>query len=350
MMRDLFTNPLPSWLSDNGKDDNIVLSSRVRLARDLEKIPFPNIAQKEQLFEVKKKVIEAGKNLNYATYEIVELDELKALERNVLVEKHLISTNHIKNPENRAVLVRNDDAVSIMVNEEDHLRIQAMAQGLDLKTAYVVASEVDDLLEKSLDISFNEHIGYLTACPTNLGTGLRASVMVHLPGLVSTKQINQIINAAPQLGLAVRGLYGEGTEAKGNIFQISNQLTLGFKEEEIIDNLTSATKEIINHEQVARARLHKSSKENLNDEIWRAFGILRYAQVLTADEALALASKVQVGIDLGIIDIAPKNFFNELMVISRPNYLYKIIGEECFKINDINLYRAQVIREKLKKC
>ena len=266
------------------------------------------------------------------------------------MEKHLISTNHIKNPENRAVLVRNDDAVSIMVNEEDHLRIQAMAQGLDLKTAYVVASEVDDLLEKSLDISFNEHIGYLTACPTNLGTGLRASVMVHLPWLVSTKQINQIINAAPQLGLAVRGLYGEGTEAKGNIFQISNQLTLGFKEEEIIDNLTSATKEIINHEQVARARLHKSSKENLNDEIWRAFGILRYAQVLTADEALALASKVQVGIDLGIIDIAPKNFFNELMVISRPNYLYKIIGEECFKINDINLYRAQVIREKLKKC
>ena len=170
-MRDLFTNPLPSWLSDNGKDDNIVLSSRVRLARNLEKIPSPNIAQKEQLFEVKKKVIEAGKNLNYATYEIVELDELKALERNVLVEKHLISTNHIKNPENRAVLVRNDDAVSIMVNEEDHLRIQAMAQGLDLKTAYVVASEVDDLLEKSLDISFNEHIGYLTACPTNLGTG-----------------------------------------------------------------------------------------------------------------------------------------------------------------------------------
>lgn len=348
-MRDLFTNPLPAWLSGSGENDNIVLSSRVRLARNIAQIPFPGTANNQQLNEVKIRVIEAGKSLGNGVYDVIELDNIEALERNVLVEKHLVSTNHIKNPENRAILIRNDDAVSIMINEEDHLRIQGMTQGLNLKEALNLANEADDLLEENIDIAFNEHIGYLTACPTNLGTGLRASVMVHLPGLVATKQINQIINAAPQLGLAVRGLYGEGTEAKGNIFQISNQLTLGFREDEIIENLTSATKEIINHEKIAREILKKKSKENLNDEIWRAFGILSYAQVITADEALSLASKVQVGIDMGIIDIAPKNFFNELMVITRPNYLYKIVGQENFKINDINLYRAKIIREKLKR-
>ena len=349
-MRDLFTDPLPTWLRVKGEDDNIVLSGRVRLARNIDKIPFPNIATSEQLNEVKEKVISAGQALGSEFYEVVELDNLIALERNVLVEKHLISTNHIKNPEKRAVLIRNDDAVSIMINEEDHLRIQGMTPGLNLKEALKLANDVDDLLEQNMDVAFNEHMGYLTSCPTNLGTGLRASVMVHLPGLVATKQINQIINAAPQLGLAVRGLYGEGTEAKGNIFQISNQLTLGFREDEIIENLTSATKEIINHEKMARKILRKKSKENLNDEIWRAFGILKYAQVMTADEALSLASKVQVGIDMGIIDIAPENFFNELIVISRPNYLYKTIGQDDFKINDINLYRAQIIRDKLKEC
>jgi protein arginine kinase len=234
-----------------------------------------------------------------------------------------------------------------MINEEDHLRIQCIYPGLNLDEALSLAHQIDDTLEDRLDIAFNEQMGYLTACPTNLGTGLRASVMMHLPGLVFSRQMNRIINAATQLGLAVRGFYGEGTETAGNIFQISNQLTLGFSEQEIVDNLSSAVKQIINHERSARQALYKHSPDALTDKVWRAYGLLRYARSISGQEALALLSEVRLGVDLNIIDEIEPESFNQLVVTTRPNYLQKLLGHDDLSQTELNRFRAQLIRETL---
>ena len=233
-----------------------------------------------------------------------------------------------------------------MINEEDHLRIQCMVSGLDLAAPFSMASQIDDIVESKLDLAFDEKMGYLTSCPTNLGTGLRASVMLHLPGLVFTRNISNIINVSPQLGLAVRGLYGEGTEVIGNIFQISNQLTLGFSEDELIANLTSAVREIIAHERRARKALQLYTKERLEDEVWRAFGTLRYARMLSDSEVLGLLSKVRLGMDLQLLDeVLPKGQFMELLIASRTNYLKNLAGTENMSQNEIDKKRADMIRE-----
>lgn len=346
----LFTQPLTSWMNGYGQDGDIVLSSRVRLARNFCDIPFPNRANLSQLAEARNKVAEILPALAEATgksYQMIAIDQLSTLERNVLIEKHLISRNLIAHPEKRHLVVSDDNKVSVMVNEEDHLRIQCMASGLDLGSAFSLADTIDDAVENRLDIAFNEKVGYLTSCPTNLGTGLRASVMVHLPGLVFTRQINKIVNASTQLGLAVRGLYGEGTEVVGNIFQISNQLTLGFSEREIVDNLTSAVLEIITHERAARKALFAQSPDVLSDKIWRSYGILKYARSISDHEALVLLSEVRMGVDLGIITEAPAAVFNELLVSSRANYLQNLQDNGNLSQGEINKNRAEMIRNTL---
>lgn len=346
----LFTSPLTSWMNGSGADSDIVLSSRVRLARNFCDIPFPNRANLSQLAEVKAKVAEVLPDLEDTTdkaFQNLQIDQMTALERNVLVEKHLISHNHIAHPEDRALMISDDSKVSIMVNEEDHLRIQCMVSGLDLAATMEMASKIDDCIEEKLDIAFNEKVGYLTSCPTNLGTGLRASVMVHLPGLVFTRQINKIVNASTQLGLAVRGLYGEGTEVVGNIFQISNQLTLGFSEQEISDNLTSAVLEIISHERAARKALYAQSPDQLSDKVWRSYGILKYARAISGNEALELLSEVRMGIDLGIITEVPALAFNALLVSSRANYLQNLQESGNLSQHEINKNRAEMIRNTL---
>lgn len=346
----LLDQPLTPWMNNQGKDGDVVLSSRIRLARNVSELPFPNRAEAVQLAEVESKMENLTDDLIAGTgagYSFIELDKLTPLERNVLVEKHIISPNHAAQPEKRALLVSDDATVSVMVNEEDHLRIQCMFPGLNLEDALVLAHKIDDTLESRLDIAFSEQLGYLTACPTNLGTGLRASVMVHLPGLVFTRQISRIVNAATQLGLAVRGFYGEGTDTAGNIFQISNQITLGFSEQEIIDNLTSAVKQILNHERSARQALYKHSPAALTDKVWRAYGLLRYARSMSGQEALSLLSEIRLGIDLDIIDEIRPELFNELVVTTRPNYLQKLIGNDDLSQAELNRFRAQLIRETL---
>lgn len=348
----LLEQPLTPWLNGSGLDGDIALSSRIRLARNLEKIPFPNRADAGQLAGIVTQVKTAAVDLGMTgqeKYLFVELDQLSPLQRYILVEKHIVSPNHVQEPQNRALLLREDTAVSVMINEEDHLRIQCLMPGLNLGDALTLANQIDDGLEAKLDIAFNEQMGYLTACPTNLGTGLRASVMLHLPALALTRQTSRIFNATTQLGLAVRGLYGEGTEAVGNIYQISNQLTLGYTEQGIIDSLDSVVKQVVDHERRARSILKEQSGGILADRVWRAFGTLRYARSISGQEAMAMLSEVRLGIDLGIIDEAPADIFNELLVTTRPNFLQKTVGRTDLKVAERDQFRAKIIRDTINR-
>jgi protein arginine kinase len=351
-IENLLNQPFVYWMSSGAQDGDVVLASRIRLARNLEGIPFPQRANEEQLSQVVAQLKNSLCDLStegQLDYMFIDLEKLPLLERLVLVEKHIISPNHAREAGNRALIVKNDTTVSIMVNEEDHLRIQCLMPGLNLIEAFSSANEVDDIIEAKHNVAFNEQLGYLTSCPTNLGTGLRASVMVHLPALVLAGQINRIVNAVTQLGLTVRGLYGEGTEAVGNIFQISNQLTLGFTEQEIIDNLYSVVKQVVDHERTARGGLYAEATDMLTDRVWRSYGILKYARSLSGQEALNMLSDVRMGCELGIIDEIQNCNFNELMVITRPNFLEKMSDRTELTSNERKLLRAQMIREKLAK-
>lgn len=351
-MENLLDQPFVYWMSSGAQDGDIVLASRIRLARNLEGIPFPQRANGEQLYQVVSQLkgslcdLNSGKDSEYM---FIDLENLPLLERLVLVEKHIISPDHAREAGNRAIIVKQDTTVSIMVNEEDHLRIQCLMPGLNLINAFTNANQVDDVIENKHTLAFNEELGYLTSCPTNLGTGLRASVMMHLPALVLTGQINRIINAVIQLGLTVRGLYGEGTEAVGNIFQISNQLTLGFTEQEIIDNLYSVVKQVVDHERTARGSLYADTTDMLVDRVWRAYGTLKYARSISGQETLALLSDVRMGYELGIINEESNCNFNELMVVTRPNYLQKISERPDLSSTERKKLRAQIIRNKLTK-
>ncbi len=341
---------LSPWMSGSGSEADIVLSSRVRLARNLAKLPFPNQADSAKSILVLRELQSSVDDLvriDGKGYQWVDIADLSPVERRVLVEKHVVSYDLIEEPVNRALIIREDAAVSVMINEEDHLRIQSLHSGLNLKNALQTANLIDDCIEDRHTFAFDARLGYLTACPTNLGTGLRASVMVHLPALVLTRQINRVISAATQLGLAVRGLYGEGTETTGNIFQISNQLTLGYNEMEIIDNLQSVVRQIVDQERAARNVLLKGSKDDLEDRVWRAYGILRYVRKISGQEALALLSEVRLGTDLKIIEEIGQQVFNELLVATRSNFLQRLSGQSDLDSPGRDRLRAQVIREKM---
>lgn len=346
----LLDDPLHFWMSGGGPHGDIALSSRIRLARNLVGMPFPNRADLDQLAAVvdqMRKSVNTLSNADGHSYSFIVLDQLSPLERAVLVEKHIISPNHSQQAENRALMIRDDAGVSIMVNEEDHLRIQCLTPGLDLAAAEALANRIDDALEAKNNFAFNENLGYLTACPTNLGTGLRASTMLHLPALVLTQQINRLVAAATQLGMTVRGLYGEGTEAIGNIFQVSNQLTLGYNEQEIVDNLQGVVIQIIDQERAARQALLENSRDAITDRVWRSYGVLRYARSISGNEALAMLSEVRLGVDLKIIDDTRPEIFNELLVRTRPNFLQKMAGERELDSSSRDRLRAQIIRDKL---
>lgn len=350
ILENLLKEPLTPWLNGSGPEGEIVLTSRIRLARNLKNQPFPGRASDAKLGEIVAELQSVPAELtadDRHEYDFVELEKLSQLARYVLVEKHIISPNHVTEPKNRALIVRDDASVSIMVNEEDHLRLQCLEAGLNLTDAFAKANTVDDIIEAKHDLAFMEHIGYLTACPTNIGTGLRASVMVHLPALALTKQMGTMVAIATQLGLTVRGLYGEGTEATGNIFQISNQVTLGRSEQDIINNLSSVVKQIVDKERMARSLLINESPDALADRVWRAYGILRYARSLSATEALTLLSEVRLGIDLNVIDEARPEVFNQLLVTTRPNFLQNLSGEVALNSAERNKLRAKLVRSSL---
>lgn len=337
------------WAQASGPHHQIVISSRVRLARNLRGHPFPGWAKKNdrlQILELIKPQVEALPQMEEALSSY--LQELSAVEKQVLVERHLISREHAAKGAGSAVVVDKQQSLSIMINEEDHLRMQVLRPGLQLRNAFEILDKVDSTLETKLDYAFHPQLGYLTACPTNVGTGMRASAMVHLPGLVLSDQINQVIQAINKIGLAVRGLYGEGTEAMGNLFQISNQITLGQPEEDIISQLNKVIEKIIENEQNARVVLLQKKPGTLLDNIGRGFGILSHAYAMTSKEALNLLSFLKLGVDLGFFPAERQAEIDDLFVITQPAHLQSNASQQKLSPEERDALRAEIVREKLK--
>ncbi|AAU21733.1 protein arginine kinase [Bacillus licheniformis] len=342
-------NALSNWMRQEGPESDIVLSSRIRLARNLDKVRFPTLFSNEEasaiiaLFEEQFTGYEVP---GIGKFELVKMDQVQPLEKRVLVEKHLISP-HLTEASFGACLLSENEEVSIMLNEEDHIRIQCLFPGFQLSEALKAANQVDDWIEDRIDYAFSEQRGYLTSCPTNVGTGLRASVMMHLPALVLTRQINRIIPAINQLGLVVRGIYGEGSEALGNIFQISNQITLGKSEHDIVEDLNSVVAQLIEQERSARKALYQTSQIELEDRVYRSYGVLSNCRMIESKETARCLSDVRLGIDLGIIKGLSSNILNELMILTQPGFLQQYSGG-ALRPNERDIRRAALIRERLK--
>ena len=335
---------LSKWISGEGPNKDIVLSSRIRLARNFKEIPYPNNADKEDLLKVENMVKKIITETDDFDLHYLGMNNLPEVDKQLLVEKNLTSPVHIQGGNGKGILLNDQENISIMVNEEDHLRVQVLLPGMQLEETWQKADEIDDILEEDFNFAFSEKWGYLSACPTNLGTGLRASVMVHLPALNMTNNINKMLGAISQLGLVVRGIYGEGSESAGNIYQISNQITLGNTEEDIIDNLKSVTTQIIKKEKNARNRLLEEQETSVRDEVMRSYGILKYAYKISSEEAMRLLSNVSLGIDMEIIDDVDSGVLSELLILIRPAHLQKKEGEEL-NSNQRDVRRAQLIQE-----
>lgn len=335
------------WLKGTGPQSKIVISSRIRLARNIEKLPFSHWANKKQSEEVlklAKNSIEASTNMKECLF--LKLADLDNIDKQFLIERHLMSKEHAIEADHKAVAIREGESISIMINEEDHLRIQVIRSGFDLSQTWQTIDALDNELSEVLEYSYSPEWGYLTACPTNTGTGMRASVMLHLPALVVSKQINKVLQAITKLSLTARGLYGEGTEASGNFFQISNQVSLGQAEEDLIDNIERIIKQVIGHEEAARDTLYTGEKQKLDDRIGRAFGTLRSAHIITSAETIDLLSMVRLGIDIGVIPL-DRQVVNELFILTQPAHLQKIEGKKLSPA-ERDVKRAALIRERLK--
>ncbi|MEW5919944.1 MAG: protein arginine kinase [Bacillota bacterium] len=316
------------WMEGSGPEAEIVISSRIRLARNINGFPFPPLAsdeQRQKVLSIAQKVLEEQKE-HFSDMQMININNLSPVYRQVLVEKHLISPLQARENLAGGLIIRADEVISIMVNEEDHFRIQCLLPGLQLGRGWEEASRYDDYLEHSIDYAFHDELGYLTACPTNVGTGLRASVMLYLPALVLTGQINHILSAVNQVGLVVRGIYGEGTEMVGGLCQVSNQITLGQSEEEIWHNLYSVTRQLINQERKGRQQLLNEQRDKLADRAGRAYGILKHARLLSSQEAMQLISDIRLGVDLGLLHDVPVGILNKLLVLTRPGCLQYLKG------------------------
>ncbi|MGI6533910.1 MAG: protein arginine kinase [Peptococcia bacterium] len=336
MIKKVVTSTESNWTKQEGPYHHIVISSRIRLARNLAKLPMPAFQDESSAFTVLEKVKKAAETINRQRKEqlyFYQLSELPALERQILLEKHLISPEHREEGPNKGIILSQDESICIMINEEDHLRIQVFMPGLQLDKAWGTADRLDDELESQLEYAFDKQIGYLTCCPTNVGTGLRASVMLHLPALVLTQQVGKVFRSLGQLGFAVRGLYGEGTEAIGNLYQVSNQVTLGKSEAEILQNLTELTGQLVDKEEETRKWLRKEWSAQLKDRVGRALGILQNAAILSSQEALQLISDVKIGMDLGLLSDKQKALLkdvnhSELIVLAQPAFVQRVTGRQ----------------------
>lgn len=350
-LHNFIKNATSEWMRVKGPESDIVFSSRVRIARNLLGYPFPMLSGTRQAEEVVNRIETAWKKIRkehhlLANAELIRMKDLSDLEKRVLVEKHLISPQLAEESQYGAVLLSQDESVSIMINEEDHMRIQCLFPGLQLLEGWKVANELDDLFEQHLPLAFDEQRGYLTSCPTNVGTGIRASVMVHLPALAMIQQLNQLFPAITQVGLAVRGIYGEGSEALGQLYQVSNQITLGQSEEEIIDKLQGVVRQMIEHEQHARTRLREMSAIQLEDRVCRSYGQLAFARIIDSREATNYLSDVRLGVDMGLIHGVPASVMNELMVMIQPGFLQQYAGGRLSP-EERDARRALLIRERL---
>ena len=332
------------WLDGDGLEKDIVISSRVRLARNIEDNTLP-----EQMnSQAGKKVVEMVKKSLNDDFVLYNIEDLSDRERNIFVENHLISPDLLKKPQISSFLLIDDEKVTVMINEEDHIRIQVLLPGLNLDESFKICNEVDDLIEESLDYSFDEKFGYLTSCPTNVGTGLRASVMVHLPALVLTGHINGILQAVTQLGLAVRGIYGEGSGSLGNIFQISNQITLGESEEEIISKIKGIVKQIISRERQSRKLLLNTKRIATEDKIYRSLGVLQNSRIISSKESMNLLSDVRLGVGMGILEDIDINALDNLIIEIQPANIEKG-SEQELNVTQRDIKRAELLRRNLNK-
>jgi protein arginine kinase len=337
------------WLSGAGPEADIVISSRVRLARNLADYPFMNRASAQDRENIKKtlrdRVLEVIPQTNVLC---VEVDKLEKIDCQFLVERHLISRELADIQGARAAVIDTAEKFSLMINEEDHLRMQAMQSGLNLQSVWEQINRIDEAIEAKVTYAFHEKYGYLTACPTNVGTGLRVSVMLHLPALVITRQIDKVFRSLQKINLAVRGLYGEGSQAMGDFYQISNQITLGRSETDLVKQVGDIVPVIIDYERQAREFLIKESHENLHDRVSRAYGILRTAQTISSEETMHLLSSVRMGVNLGLIRDLAIPTVNELFLRTQPAHLQKLTGGEL-DTSDRNIERARFLRKLLNK-
>ncbi len=341
---------MSSWYIEKGPEADVVVSSRVRLARNFKNYPFPFKMDQDQENKVLSETKDTLLNGNSAIakeFRFVDIHALNPIDRQVMVEKHLVSPQLAEGQRNCGVLISRDEKISIMVNEEDHLRIQCMFSGLQIDKAWDLCDKVDTLLEERIDMAFDSKYGYLTCCPTNLGTGIRASAMLHLPALVMTGYIRNILEACSKLGIAVRGLYGENTEASGNMFQISNQVTLGQTEEEIMSSITNITYQVVEQERLLRTELYKQNPFRFEDKVYRSLGILSQSRIMSSEEGLKLLSDVRLGVDMGIIKNVSVECLNELIISSQTANLQKAAGKSLSP-DERDIRRAELIRKSLK--
>jgi protein arginine kinase len=343
-----FLTPPAETARRKGPHDRIVMSSRVRLARNINDAPFPGWAKKPErirVLDIIRPAVETLPEMHEAFSQ--SMDNLSTLDKQILVERHLISREHAAKSAGSGLVLNRDETVCVMINEEDHMRMQALRPGLQLRQVWTAIDHVDSELEKRLDYAFKSELGYLTACPTNIGTGIRVSAMLHLPGLVLAEQINPIIQSVNKLGLAVRGLYGEGTEALGNVFQVSNQMTLGESESAIVERLEKVLSQIIEHEENARATLLEKKSKMVFNHIGRAYGILANAHSISSKETMNLLSLMRLGVDVGLFPGVDRSLVDELFILTQPAHLQKQHSEKL-SAEERDLLRSDMVRDRLK--
>ena len=332
------------WYQNGGVDGDVVISTRIRLARDLAHLPFPARMTAEQREEIISRVFAAFPESQPCAFEKHRMTEFSSRTILAMVERHLISREFARDPSGEALLVTPDESVSIMVGEEDHLRIQVMRAGFDLDSAWQEATCWDDYLDTRLHFAFDERLGYLTQCPTNLGTGMRASVMLHLPALQEKGIVQQLATTVSKLGLTIRGLYGEGSKPEGALYQLSNQVTLGITEQEAIDNLRGIVSQIVREERTCREALKNSLA--FEDRVFRALGILKNARLLTSSEFMTLISQVRMGAALGMVGELTPDRLDSLFIDAGAGAVMEAAGEDLDPSNR-DLRRAQLVRERL---
>lgn len=343
-----FLAPPHEMTHRKGPHDRIVMSSRVRLARNIKDASFPGWAKKPERIRVLELIQPAVESLAEMAGAFADsMDNLSALDKQILVERHLISREHAAKSAGSGLVLNREETFCVMINEEDHLRMQALRPGLQLRQAWTAIDHLDSSLEGKLSYAFNPEWGYLTACPTNLGTGIRVSAMLHLPGLVLSEQINPIIQSVNKLGLAVRGLYGEGTEALGNVFQVSNQMTLGESETVIVERLEKVLSQIIEHEEDARESLLEKKPKVVFNHIGRAYGTLANAHMISSKETMNQLSLLRLGVDLEMFPTLDRSLVDELFMLTQPAHLQKQHSEKL-SAEERDLLRADMLRERLK--
>lgn len=342
---------MSKWYEEEKSNNGIIISSRVRLARNLKKYNFYNklsAEDAEKMIEEVKDSIIGSRTVFGEQFKYIPVNKLDENEKFSMVERHIISPELMRNNKPCGVLVKDDETISIMLNEEDHIRIQAIAAGDNIDEAYDTADKIDNLIEESVEYAFSEKFGYLTSCPTNVGTGLRASYMMHLPQLERTGQIRSLTQAISKFGITVRGIYGEGSEAMGSIYQVSNQVTLGQSEREIIENLKKVVSTIVQREQELEKNAYARAKDDVEDKVWRSYGILKTARKISAKEAMQMLSNLMEAKNMGVEPMPDVNIRPvELMINIQPAIIQTTNGKDMTP-TERDKARADYIRKILK--